>query len=102
MQTLIPKILSCFVSFWNWPRSLNLIQINKNVAEFLNFAHLNPNLTFLVTKIGCGLAGFNPCQIAPMFYMVEYLDNVNLPDEFFEFLPNLEPTPDRIAKFDGY
>ncbi len=27
----------------------------------------HPELTFMVTKLGCGLAGFRECDIMPMF-----------------------------------
>lgn len=35
--------------------------------EFMTFAGENPHLYFAVTRIGCGLAGYNDEQIAPMF-----------------------------------
>lgn len=47
--------------------TLPLNEIAKHVAEFLNFAVLNPQLSFLVTAIGCGLAGLDAKDIAPMF-----------------------------------
>lgn len=37
------------------------------VGLFLEDATLSPDLEFLVTKIGCGLAGYTDAQIAPMF-----------------------------------
>lgn len=37
------------------------------VILFLGCAASHPELTFLVTPIGCGLAGYKPSQIAPMF-----------------------------------
>lgn len=42
--------------------------IASSVAEFLRFAEQNPLLTFAVTKIGCGLAGYPESAIAPLFY----------------------------------
>lgn len=60
--------------------TLNFVDIQKHVEEFLRFASLNTNLTFLVTKIGCGLAGFHPNEIAPLFRFVP--KNVILPKEF--------------------
>lgn len=38
-----------------------------NVARFLDFARTHPELTFLVTPIGCGIAGYAPSVVAPMF-----------------------------------
>lgn len=43
---------------------------------------------YLVTPIGCGLAGYAPEQIAPMFAMAAQLKNVHLPAEFWEVLNN--------------
>lgn len=83
-------------------RSLELVSINKFVADFLQYAHCSPDNTYLVTKIGCGLAGWEPCQIAPMFRLVKFLSNVKLPEEFIEFIPGLEIMPNSIATFSGF
>lgn len=48
-------------------KSLTLETIELYVDAFLTFALARPDLTFKVTQIGCGLAGFTPEQIAPMF-----------------------------------
>lgn len=48
-------------------RPLALEVIRASVARFLAYARANPTLTFYVTEIGCGLAGYKPAQIAPMF-----------------------------------
>ena len=83
-------------------RSLELVCINKFVADFLQYAHYTPDNTYHVTKIGCGLAGWEPCQIAPMFRLVKFLPNVKVPKEFVEFIPGLEIMPDSIATFSGF
>lgn len=44
-----------------------LQSITASVNRFIDFALSNPSLRFLVTPIGCGLAGYSPKQIAPMF-----------------------------------
>ena len=49
---------------------LNILPLDRIagfVTEFINFANRHPNLTFQVTRIGCGLAGFKVNQIAPLF-----------------------------------
>jgi hypothetical protein len=46
---------------------LPLNVITEFVNRFLIFAKENPNLEFMVTRIGCGLAGFYEYEIAPMF-----------------------------------
>lgn len=48
-------------------QTLPLSQIKLHVDAFLKHAHLNPTLQFEVTRIGCGLAGYDDNQIAPMF-----------------------------------
>ena len=41
--------------------------IRPYVDEFIDFARQHPETTFLVTPIGCGIAGFTPADIAPLF-----------------------------------
>lgn len=60
--------------------TLPLDEIRKHVADFLIYAANHPHLRFEVTPIGCGLAGYKPAQIAPMF--VGAGPNVILPEEF--------------------
>jgi hypothetical protein len=54
--------------------------IRKHVNDFILFAKQSPERTFYVTKIGCGLAGYDVKDIAPLFYDVP--NNVILPKEF--------------------
>lgn len=61
-------------------RTLPLPCIAIEVEKFKKFAAEHPELTFNVTAIGCGLAGYIPEQIAPMFS--GSTSNVLLPDEF--------------------
>lgn len=46
---------------------LPLSFIEIQVRHFLDYATFDDQLTFLVTPIGCGLAGYKPSEIAPMF-----------------------------------
>lgn len=46
---------------------LSLGEIAQNVAEFIAYAKANPKETFLVTAVACGLAGYKPDVIAPLF-----------------------------------
>jgi len=62
-------------------RTLPLDTISRHVAAFLEFALTRPDLTFQVTAIGCGLAGYKPKDIAWMFDLPPPR-NVILPDEF--------------------
>lgn len=47
--------------------TLPLEKVAEYVQEFLDVARTRDDLTFVVTKIGCGLAGFTEEQIAPLF-----------------------------------
>jgi hypothetical protein len=65
----------------DWPlKSRALNEIKESVNRFINYAAQHPELQFRLTPVGCGLAGFSPSQIAPMFTAVP--DNVILPAEF--------------------
>jgi hypothetical protein len=61
-------------------------EIKPYVDEFLTFAKAHPELKFLVTEIGCGIAGFTPKDIAPLFKRAidEDIENVYLPQSFFQ------------------
>lgn len=83
-------------------RSLDLISINKFVADFLSYASYTPENCYMVTPIGCGLAGWRPQVIAPMFYRAIDLMNVKLPYEFVEFLPWMTTVCDSIAYFPDF
>ena len=54
--------------------------IRPYVDEFLVFAKQHPELTFLVTRIGCGIAGFRDSEIAPLFEKTHDMENVVLPE----------------------
>lgn len=60
--------------------------IKPYVDEFIEFAKNNPQLNFLVTRIGCGIAGFREEEIAPLFENVTSLENVYLPDTFWDII----------------
>jgi hypothetical protein len=67
-------------------QTLSLIDIEFYVLGFIEIAKKSPMLTFLVTKIGCGLAGYNPADIAPLFKSAINVENIHLPAEFWEVL----------------
>lgn len=60
--------------------------IQPYVDEFITFARQHPELTFLVTRIGCGIAGFEDSEIAPLFRESLTLQNVVLPKSFVDNL----------------
>lgn len=60
--------------------------IKPYVDEFIAFAKKNQQLIFLVTPIGCGIAGFTAEQIAPLFVNAVGVDNIVLPKIFLNVL----------------
>ena len=53
--------------------------IKPYVDEFISFARRHPKLTFLVTRIGCGIAGFTNEEISPLFKEAHGIENIVLP-----------------------
>ena len=67
-------------------KTLTIDEIMRFTNEFIQFAKDNQNLTFLVTEIGCGLAGLNPKDVAPLFKEAVNVINIHLPSKFWENL----------------
>jgi hypothetical protein len=73
---------------WRVNKSSTLDEIKHEICHFIIFAKRNPQLEFLVTKIGTSLAGYTIEEIKNIF--VEYAnkpswgipDNIILPIEF--------------------
>jgi hypothetical protein len=70
-----------------WIRTLPLDIIRVHVERFIGYATVCDDLTFAVTRIGCGLAGYTDADIAPMF--ADAPDNCDLPESW-----RTTPTPD--------
>ncbi len=64
----------------------SLDAIAREVEEFIRFADHHPEMTFLVTRIGCGIAGWRDEDIAPLFAEAYCLPNVYLPAEVWKVL----------------
>lgn len=60
--------------------------IKPYVDEFIEFAKAHTEYTFLVTRIACGIAGFRPCEIAPLFAGTLEVENVTLPEDFVKII----------------
>lgn len=58
--------------------------VDGKVKTFIECAKAHPELRFLVTRIGCGIAGFTDDEIGPLFKDAIALENVILPKEFVE------------------
>lgn len=67
-------------------KTLTLDKIKIYVARFIEFAGKRPDLEFLVTEIGCGLAGLKPKQVAPLFKNALEIENIKLPRRFLRIL----------------
>lgn len=68
-------------------QTLPIGEIRKSVDKFLSYARTNWNLSFQVTPIGCGLAGYEPGDIAPLFRNAPA--NVELPESFKKVLEEM-------------
>lgn len=56
------------------------------VDEFIEYAKAHPEKRFLVTEIGCGIAGFSSEEIAPLFKAAVPIENISLPQRFWNIL----------------
>ena len=64
--------------------------IRPYVDQFIEFAAAHPEYTFLVTRIGCGIAAFSAGDIAPLFAKAIELDNVILPKDFVDVIQSVQ------------
>lgn len=68
-----------------FPTMFNTVdEIKLYVQRFIEFAKNNPYKRFLVTKIGCGIAGFKSEEIEPLFEdVIKFkIPNICLPEEW--------------------
>jgi len=63
--------------------------IQPYVDKFIEFAKEHTEYKFLVTRIGCGIAGFDDSEIAPLFTEAIGVENIILPKEFVEFIESI-------------
>ena len=63
-------------------------EIKPFVDDFIDYAKEHVEFHFLVTRIGCGIAGFTDMQMAPLFDGLLEQDNVSLPREWVTILKN--------------
>lgn len=68
------------------PTMEGLDSMEAAINRFIEFAELHQEYKFLVTPIGCGIAGYSPIQIAPLFRHAVHLENVCLPESFGDVL----------------
>lgn len=65
---------------------LSLNKIKYHIDNFIEFAKNNNSSKFLVTEIGCGLAGYKPKDIAPLFECAKDIENIHLPERFWKYI----------------
>lgn len=66
--------------------------VRPYVDQFIEYAKSHPSLTFYVTKIGCGIAGFSILEMAPLFREARGITNIVLPKEFVEVIESDDPS----------
>lgn len=63
--------------------------IRPYVNEFLEYALQHPEKQFLLTRVGCGIAGFRDSAMAPLFLRAMDIPNVSIPSEWLPILSAL-------------
>jgi hypothetical protein len=68
------------------PTMEGIDSLQAAVWRFIDYADSHPDKRFLVTRIGCGIAGYHVDEIAPLFKPCIKLENVSLPADFWKVL----------------
>jgi hypothetical protein len=67
-------------------RTLSIEEIKPFVNDFIAWSKFHTSKTFYVTEIGCGLAGYAPKDVAPLFLEAINVENIHLPAKFWKQL----------------
>lgn len=81
------------------PTMEGLENLAQAVQRFTSFAKQHQELKFFVTAIGCGIAGYQPEEIAPMFLDAAYLPNVYLPLSFWKIIMKIPRAEESVRAF---
>ena len=81
------------------PTMEGLENLAPAVQRFTSFARQHKELKFFVTAIGCGIAGYQPEEIAPMFLDAAYLPNVYLPLSFWKVIMKIPRAEESVRAF---
>ena len=65
------------------PTMEGIDNMRKAIDRFIEYAKEHPELTFLVTRIGCGIAGYREEEVAPLFADAKDISNIYLPSGFW-------------------
>ena len=68
------------------PTTGSIQKLTQHIREFIQFAKARPELKFLVTRIGCGHAGFSDRDMAHFFRDAKDVENISLPASFWPHL----------------
>lgn len=60
--------------------------LSQSIDRFIGHACGTADTIYLVTPIGCGIAGFTPEEIAPLFLLAKQVENIHLPESFWQIL----------------
>jgi len=83
-------------------KRLRIADIWDYVWEFMNWIDAHRNHTYLLTPIGCGLAGFKPEDMAKLFGKFKPPPNLKYPREFEPYLPFMADHPEFLANFPNF
>ena len=61
---------------------INLTDLEQSIGRFYDYADEHPDLIFYLTKIGCGIAGYEVSDIATVVNCRDIPANVIIPEEF--------------------
>ena len=66
--------------------TLSLAEIQPYANEFIQYARTHPELVFLLTDVGCGLAGLRAEDAAPLFQEALTVPNIRIHHKFMAVL----------------
>lgn len=66
--------------------TLSIDEIRPYANEFIQYARDHPNLVFLLTDVGCGLAGLCAEEVAPLFQEALNIPNIRIHYKFMAIL----------------
>jgi hypothetical protein len=78
-------------SFNDPKQTLPLAAIKPFVDDFIEYAKAHPDEQFFVTRIGCGLAGYEDKEVAPMFAAAP--SNCSFPQDWKPWLSEAQEAP---------
>lgn len=79
------------------PTMEGLESLTEAVKRFKSFAYSHEDMRFFVTPIGCGIAGYTPKEIAPLFLKIAEYENVYLPLDFWKVLMDKIREPENLT-----